>query len=55
VVAVLPVLGEPTAAVEPGDGALDDPALGLDDKAFGMIGAFDPSSTLALCTSISSR
>ena len=41
VVAVFPVLGESTAAVEPGDGALDDPALGFDDKAFGMIGTFD--------------
>ena len=29
VVAVFPVLGESTAAVEPGDGALDDPALRL--------------------------
>lgn len=40
-IAVLPVLGKPTAAVEPGDGALDDPTLGFDDKAFGVIGAFD--------------
>ena len=41
VIAVFPVLGEPTATVEPGDGALDDPTFGFDDKAFGMIGAFD--------------
>ena len=40
-VAVFPVLGKPTAAIEPGDGALDDPTLGFDDKAFGMISAFD--------------
>ena len=41
VVAVFPVLGEPTATVEPGDGALNDPTLGFDDEAFGTIGAFD--------------
>ena len=41
VVAVLPVFGEPPAAVEPGNGALNDPTLGLDDKALGAIGAFD--------------
>ncbi len=41
VVAVFPILGEPTAAVEPSDGALDDPSLGFDDKAFDVIGAFD--------------
>ena len=29
----LPILGEPSAAIEPGDGALDDPALGQDDEA----------------------
>ena len=40
-VAVLPVLGEPTAAIEPGDGAFNDPPLGFDDKAFGVIRAFD--------------
>ena len=40
-VSVLPVLGEATTAVEPGDGALNDPALWLDDEAFGVIGAFD--------------
>jgi len=41
VVAVFPILGEPAAAVEPGDGALDDPSLGFDDKAFDVIGAVD--------------
>jgi hypothetical protein len=41
VVAIFPVLGEPTTAVEPGDRALDDPALRFDDKAFGMVSAFD--------------
>ena len=41
VVAVLPVLGETTASVEPADGALDDPALGLDDEAFGVIATLD--------------
>jgi hypothetical protein len=41
VVAVFPVLGEPAAAVQPGDGALDDPAFGFDDEAFGTITPFD--------------
>jgi hypothetical protein len=41
VVAIFPVLGEPTTTVEPGDGALNDPALGFDDKAFGTLTAFD--------------
>ena len=41
VVAVFPVLGQSSAAVEPADGALDDPALGLDDEAFGVISASD--------------
>ena len=40
-VAVLPIFGEPPAAVQPGDGALDDPAPGFDDKALGTIRAFD--------------
>ena len=40
-VAVFPVLGETAAAVEPCDGALDDPAFGFDDKAFGVVGALD--------------
>ncbi len=41
VVAVFPVLGEPPAAVEPGNGALNDPTLGFDGKAFDAISAFD--------------
>jgi len=41
VVAVFPVLGEPATTVEPSNGALHDPALGLDDEAFGAIAAFD--------------
>jgi hypothetical protein len=41
VVAVFPVLGEPSAAVEPGNGTLNDPTFGFDDKAFGSIRAFD--------------
>ena len=41
VVAVFPVLGEPPAAVEPGNGALNDPTLGFDDKALGVINTFD--------------
>jgi hypothetical protein len=41
VVAIFPILGESAASVEPSDRALDDPALGFDDKACGVIGAFD--------------
>jgi hypothetical protein len=41
VVAIFPMLGELATTVEPGDGALDDPALGLDDEAFGVIAASD--------------
>src|SRR6185437_299583 len=41
VVAVFPVLGKAAASVEPGDGPLNDPAFGFDDKAFGTIRAFD--------------
>jgi hypothetical protein len=41
VIAVLPVLSQPSTAVEPADRPLDDPALGFDDKAFGAISAFD--------------
>jgi hypothetical protein len=41
VVEILPILGEPATAVEPGDGALNDPALGFHDKAFDVVGAFD--------------
>jgi hypothetical protein len=38
---VLPVLGEPSAAVEPGERALDNPALGQYDKSLGLIGPLD--------------
>ena len=41
VVAVLPILGEAATSIEPADGALDDPALRLDDKAFRIIAAAD--------------
>jgi hypothetical protein len=41
VVAIFPVLGQPSTAVEPADRTFDDPSLGLDDKAFGMISASD--------------
>lgn len=40
-VAIFPILGEPATAVEPGDGAFDDPSLGLDDETFGVIAASD--------------
>lgn len=40
-VEVLPVLGQSPAAVEPGDRALDDPALGERDEALDPIRAFD--------------
>ena len=40
-VEVLPILGEPSASIEPGDGTLDDPALGQDHKSVDPIGAFD--------------
>ena len=32
-VEALPILGQTAAAVEPGDGAFDDPSLGQDGKA----------------------
>ena len=35
-VAILPVLGETTAAIEPADGAFDDPAFRFNDEAFGV-------------------
>ena len=40
-VEVLPVLGQSAAAVEPGDGAFDHPAPGLDDEALHPIGSLD--------------
>src|SRR5208337_3254995 len=38
---VLPVLGQSSTAVEPGDRSLDDPALGQRHEAFRLIGSFD--------------
>ena len=35
------MLGEPAAAIKPGDGALDDPALGQNGESFAVIGAPD--------------
>ena len=37
VVAVLPILGEAATSIERANGTLDDPALRLDDKAFGVV------------------
>jgi len=41
---VLPIFGEPSAAVEPRNGALDDPAPGQHHKSLGLIGALDDFS-----------
>src|SRR5215472_14905643 len=40
-VEVLPVLGQASAAIEPGDGALDDPALGERDETGATIRSLD--------------
>src|ERR1700738_4596985 len=40
-VEALPILGQAAAAVEPRDGAFDDPSLGQDRKALCYIGALD--------------
>jgi len=40
-VEVLPILGQSAAAVEPGDGALDDPSLGQRHEPLDPIRAFD--------------
>jgi hypothetical protein len=41
VVSVLPILGEAATSIEPAYGALDDPALGFDDKAFRIVTTAD--------------
>jgi hypothetical protein len=38
---VLPIPGEPSAAIEPGDCALDDPAFGYDFEADCTLGPLD--------------
>jgi hypothetical protein len=43
-VEVFPILGKPSAAIEPGDGALDNPTAGKHHKYFGVIGALDDFS-----------
>ena len=40
-VETFPVLGQSSAAVEPGEGAFDDPALGQNDEACGLIRSLD--------------
>src|ERR1700694_2214276 len=40
-VEILPILGKPSAAIEPRNGALDDPAFGRDHKSADLIGTFD--------------
>ena len=41
VVAIFPIFGETATAAEPANGAFDNPALRLDDEAFGIVAAFD--------------
>ena len=41
VVSVLPILGEAAASIEPADGALNDPALRLDDKTLCVVATPD--------------
>ena len=40
-IAILPILGEATTAVEPGDCGFDDPAFGFNDEAFDMVAPLD--------------
>ena len=40
-IAALPILGEPSAAIEPSKRALDNPAFGQDNKPFGQIRVLD--------------
>jgi hypothetical protein len=48
VIEALPILGEPSASAEPGEGSLDDPAFGQDNEALGLIGALDDLDVDAL-------
>jgi hypothetical protein len=41
VIAIFPILGETTTAVEPSDAALDDPTLRFDDEAIDAVVTFD--------------
>ena len=43
-VEVLSILGEPSAAIEPSNGALNDPTTWKHHKSIGVIGAFDDFS-----------
>ena len=38
---VLPIFGESAAAVDPTDGAFNNPAFGQNDKALDPVGTFD--------------
>jgi hypothetical protein len=38
---ILPILSEPSAAIEPGNSALDDPAFGQHNKSADLIGTFN--------------
>ena len=40
-VAVFPIAGQTSASVEPCDGPFDDPALGFDDEALGVLASLD--------------
>ena len=41
VVAILPILGEATTSIEPANGALDNPPLRFEDKAFRVVATPD--------------
>jgi hypothetical protein len=41
VIEVLPIFGESAAAVDPTDGAFNNPAFGQNDKALELVGMFD--------------